>query len=347
MDDELMQKLALLSALREQDDSNDSDLYVSSIKDATELLQRHMTPDGARYRRRLVEYVTNPDNRVMSECDVYHNFVMDLFRTGDYDLALQVCDYALEQAPCNRDILGDAIKACGDSSQFSKGDAYLERAMQIPREKWSFRLFLYSVDFLKTKLSANPMDETLYQSALSLADEYIRFLPFDEHGYNQKAELLILMNQREQAISELKRSIFDVQPDEKNSRSELITAQCCVTLLNLLDDSNDYDLIIQISEKGLRNTTQEQPSAVIGFFMYRKALALDAKAHSEDFRVPKKVTDALKFYQAAYDLNQDRAYGRTIEQRYAVLRPHAEQYEPLVRRPLFVAESARDSQQEE
>ena len=288
MDDEMMKKLALLSALHGQndtDDSDNSDFFVSSIHDAIILLQQHMTPGGAHYRRRLVEFITDPENRVLSECDVYHNFIMDLFRVGDYDLAIQVCDYALECAPYNRDILGDAIKACGDSSQFEKGDKYLERAMQIPRERWSFRLFLYSVDFLKTKLSAYPLDDELYQRALSLADDYIRYLPFD--------------------------------------------------------------FIIQICEKGLRNTTQEQPSAAIGFFMYRKALALDAKAHAEDFRVPDTVTDALKFYQAAYDLNQDRQYSRTIEQRYAVLRPYAKHFEPLVRRDLYKTEAGKSSELDE
>ena len=163
MDEEMMKMQALLSALKGQEGTDDSDIYVSSIHDAIDLLQQHMTPGGARYRRRLVEYITDPENRVLSECDVYHNFVMDLFRVGDYDLALRVCDYALVKAPYNRDILGDAIKACGDSSQFDRGDDYLNRAMQIPCERWSFRLFLYSIDYLKTKLSAYPLDEDLYQ----------------------------------------------------------------------------------------------------------------------------------------------------------------------------------------
>ena len=99
MDDEMMKKLALLSALHGQsdtDDSDNSDFFVSSIHDATILLQQHMTPGGAHYRRRLVEFITDPENRVLSECDVYHNFIMDLFRVGDYDLAIQVCEYALE-----------------------------------------------------------------------------------------------------------------------------------------------------------------------------------------------------------------------------------------------------------
>ena len=340
MENDMMEKLALLSALRgSHDDDSGDDICVSSLLDANNLLQQHMSPGGAQYRRKLVEYITDHANRVMSECDVYHNFIMDLFSAGDYDLALQVCDYALEAAPYNRDMLGDAIKACGDSSQFEKGEEYLSRAMQIPYKLWSFRLFLYGVDFLKTKLSAYPMDEDLYQRALSLADEYIHNLPYDEHGYNQKAELLVLMNERDRAVTELKRFIFDTRPDEMDTHSELVTAQCCVTLLNILNDSNNYDFIIQICDRGLRNTTQEQPSVAMGFFVYRKALALDAKAHAQNFEVPVTVTAALKFYQSAYDLNQDRRYGRTIEQRYAILRPHAQEFQPLVKRSLYLTEN--------
>ncbi len=337
MDEELMKKLALFNARL---DNNDDEIDISSLSDASTLLQQHMTPNGAQYRKRLVAYITDPMNRVLGECDEYHNFIMDLFRVGDYDLALQVCDFALGMAPYNRDILGDAIKACGNSSQFEKGEKYLERAMEIPQERWSFRMFLYGVDFLKTKLDAYPVDDALYQRALSLAEAYIQHFPFDEHGYNQKAELLLLMNHRQQAIDALHEAIFRTHPDEFDVNSQLVTAQCCVTLLNILDDSTDYDEIVRICERGLRNTTQEQPSAAIGYFVYKKALALDAKAHKEEFRAPDTITDALKFYQAAYDLNQNRSYSRTIEQRYAVLRPYAQDYKPLVKRELYVDEAA-------
>ena len=81
--------------------------------------------------------------------------------------------------------------------------------------------------------------------------------------------------------------------------------------------------------------------------MYRKALALDAKAHTENFIVPDTVTNALKFYQAAYDLNQSRTYSRTIEQRYAVLRPYAKNFEPLVKRDLYITEAGKNSSLDE
>ena len=316
-----------------------SAFFVSSLRDANLQLQMHLDPSSGRFRRKLVDFITNPENRVMSECDAYHNFVLDLYETGDYDLSLQVCDFALRRAPYNRNILADAIHACAESSQFEKGEEYLKKAMEIPYKLWSFRMFLYGVDFLKAKLSAYPMDEALYERALALAEKYIDSMPYDEHGYDLKAVLLVMMNEREKAVAELQDFIFHIRPDEMDAKSELIAAQCCITLLKLLDDSHDYDLIIRVCDRGLRNTTQAQPTASIGYFVYRKALALDAKAHDEQFRVPDTIAQALGMYQAAYDLNQDRVYERTIERRYAVLRPYAKDFQPLVRRKLYVEET--------
>lgn len=336
MDEDIMKKLAMLRSLGEQ---NNDEIFVSSVKEANILLQQHMIPTAAQYRQKLVDFITDPSNNVLAECDVYHNFIMDLFRTGDYVSALKVCEFALRLSPHNRDIIGDAIQACSGSSQFEIGDRYLSLAMSIPKKYWNFRLFLYSIDFLKTKLDANPENEELFQNAIDLAQEYIQFFPYDEHGYNQYAELLLSVNRREEAIAYLQRAIKEIQPDSHNRQSALICAQCCVTLLGILDDSNEYDYIVEICDIGMRNTTQVQPNSAIGFFMYRKALALDAKAHSEDSRVPSTVENALICYQVAYDLNQDRSYSKTIEQRYAILRPHATEFIPLVKRKLYVDEN--------
>ena len=344
MDEDMLKRLALLKALQDANDhdnpkTQDSEnIYVSSIRDANILLKMHMDENSAAYRKRLVSYVTDPTNQVRSECDVYHNFIMDLFRCGDFLLAIHICDFALSFAPYNRDMLADAINACAESSQFEKGEEYLGRALEIPKELWSFRLFLYSVSFLKNKLSAYPMDAQLYQRALELSKEYQKFYPFDEHGYNQEAELLLMMNKRSEAILILKKYIKSLSPDPKDSESRLVTAQCCVTLLNTLDDSSNYQDIIDVAEIGLRNTTQEQPSALICFFVYRKALAMDAKCHADSFRDQEYLAKTLKTYQSAYDLDQNRQFSSTIEQRYAVLRPYVKNFKPLVKRHLYVLE---------
>lgn len=147
-----------------------------------------------------------------------------------------------------------------------------------------------------------------------------------------------MQNKRAEAIRLLYNYIIDLKPEDREG-SRLVCAQCCVTLLNLLDDSNNYELIINICNEGLKNSAQEQPSARIGFFMYRKALAMDAMLHEKRFTGnPREVIDGLRWYQTAYDLNQDMTYKNTIEQRYTILMSHADKYIPLIKRDLFVTD---------
>ena len=120
-----------------------------------------------------------------------------------------------------------------------------------------------------------------------------------------------------------------------------MTAQCCVTLLELLDDTNDYELIIQTAKKGIRNAKTEQLSASVGYFAYRWALALDAIVADENYANPVRVKETLVRYQAAYDISNDAQYSRIIEQNYALLRSFADPKDnvgPLLKRPLVVQE---------
>ncbi|MBQ4596437.1 MAG: hypothetical protein IJB14_05640, partial [Firmicutes bacterium] len=64
----------------------------------------------------------------------------------------------------------------------------------------------------------------------------------------------------------------------------------------------DYDLIIEIAKKGIQFTTQEQPSSNIGYFVYRSALARDARIVRDGFKNVQDIQVALREYQCAYDL---------------------------------------------
>ena len=65
---------------------------------------------------------------------------------------------------------------------------------------------------------------------------------------------------------------------------------------------------------------------------------MDAKCHADSFRDQEYLAKTLKTYQSAYDLDQNRQFSSTIEQRYAVLRPYVKNFKPLVKRHLYVLE---------
>lgn len=130
---------------------------------------------------------------------------------------------------------------------------------------------------------AYPADMAVAERAIALADEFVERFPYDEHGYNQRAEIDICLNRRDEAVAYLKHAILEVHPDERDSRSSLLAAQCCMTLLDILEETNEYDFIIEICDRGLRSTAQTQPSSSTASFMYARRSHSNAKGVQREF----------------------------------------------------------------
>lgn len=343
MMDEIMNEIAQRRAsMGGELNAADNTLFVTSLKEASFLFQQNMMPSGARFRKVLADYITEPANHVCGTQDQYHNLIMDFFRVGDFYTAIQVCEYALQTYPFNCNLMADIIKACGDSGQFEQGDLCLERAEKLSKDAWNWRLFLYAVDYLQSKLKAQPDDEELYQKASALAQEYIGRFPYDEHGYNQKAELLIMTNRREEAMEKLHEYIFGTQLDPNDRSSQLVTAQCCTTYLELLDGTGHYEERLRTARQGILYSKTEQISASIGNFLYQEALALDGKEAANGYENADKIKTALSRYQLAYDVCREYSphHVSEIEQHYSCLRSQIPEKKddpgPLIKRPLSV-----------
>ena len=107
MNEELMARLALDSILggNGNNESNEDEVFCTSIKEAIICFKSHMYPNGARYRRELVDFICEESNNVYGAADEFHNLIMDVFETGDYFSGIKLCQYALRTYPYNCDIL--------------------------------------------------------------------------------------------------------------------------------------------------------------------------------------------------------------------------------------------------
>ncbi len=352
MNDDMMKRLALLSALKgagdapEAQEDAESDLCIMSVQEASALIDMNGGIGSARFSRQVAAYILDPDNHVYGNADDYHNLVARFLQFGDYYTALQVCFLALKKFPCSVDLLANAIQAAGQAGVFEVGESYINQARKIDMKYWNWRLFLFMIVYYQSLLSRCDSGEleSVYARAVQIAKDYQHYLPMDERGYNKEAELLLFANDRVRAKQVLNHAIFDKILIDGESVN-LIAAQCCVTMLDdILDDSEEYDLIIKVAQKGIKNTAQEQPSSRIGYFVYRSALAKDALVVKESYGNRAKIEEALTEYQCAFDLNQSMGYAKTISERYAVLCQNAKSPivdMPLKKRPLIVTEPAK------
>ena len=77
MNEELMARLALDSILggNGNNESNEDEVFCTSIKEAIICFKSHMYPNGARYRRELVDFICEESNNVYGAADEFHNLI--------------------------------------------------------------------------------------------------------------------------------------------------------------------------------------------------------------------------------------------------------------------------------
>ena len=154
-----------------------------------------------------------------------------------------------------------------------------------------------------------------------------------------KAEVLIELNRLDDAKQVLQNTIFNAV----DGKSPILAPQCCLTYLrNLLNSSNDYDLIIKVATQGLVATATDENSAHFGYFVYRIALAKDAQVVDSGFDNRDKVKEALDWYQNAFDsaipIRREKA-----AQRYLFIRQNSKYPidQPLIKHEQFQPDPER------
>ncbi|MBS5450773.1 MAG: hypothetical protein KHY83_08735 [Coriobacteriia bacterium] len=282
---------------------------------------------GGAYYRRVAAAVLGSAGEVVGSAPDFFNFAMAYDDAGDYVTELAVCKRALELYPGDVDLLARAIDAAGECGRFDEGLRLIERLEQTPKRYWNHHYpFFDTTRFYQAYVTACPRDQIddIVGKAMDMALAYQKYLPIDERGYNLEAELHLYAGRVTEARRVLQRAIFEDVQGPDGTYGSLVAAQCCLTMLmQILGDSTDYDLIIKVAQRGIRNTARSQPAASVGYFVYRQALALDAiicDARERDgYGNPEKVREALMTYRCAYGRVTNEKYRSNIRDRYSIL----------------------------
>lgn len=334
MDDFAKLLRSMSAAQDEPDDACDdecaSDLpKFMSIKEARSFVNALEDCMGAgKYFRKAARSALDSGNNVFGTADDFFNYIGSYLNAGDYFTALELSRRALELYPYNVDLISAALQAAVGCAEFDACAELLERARRIPQKIWNWRLFVFTIEYYQARLySCDPTCiGNVLNDALAVAHDYQRCLPLDERGYDKEAELLLYANRVGEAKAVLERAIFGKVTLADGTTASLVAPQCCVTMLDdVLGDSTDYEFIARVARRGTRNTAQDQPSASIGYFVYREALALDALVcdaadERDGFRNGERVRNALVAYRCAYGMLEGcPVFRTTIERRYSLL----------------------------
>lgn len=247
--------------------------------------------------------------------DEFHNFCVNYASRGDYESACNLLKVGLQQHPFSTDLLADYLQygiKCGKTEECNE---YYTRLKDIPKERWTWRSFDFSIDYLKELTSAfsNPeIIEEKKEEMLSLADEFQRQMPYDEQPFLAKAEIFEFFGLHADATTTLKIAVDSIK----------VSPKCCLKYSDLMLERGEYNEVISSTKRGIIASAQDQATVNIGYLFFLSALAKDALIHeSEAYNDSSIIFDAYTDYRIAETLlDAGRiAYLKTIKTRTLIL----------------------------
>lgn len=218
----------------------------------------------------------------------YHNKAVDHSRHGKHKLAAETCMEGLKYFPLNVDLLADTIMYSSKSGNMDNAAKHYEILKDaIPVQRWNWRAFTFSFDFLLENDPVANEDE-----CRAIIENYKKFIPYEEKAYMAESELEMALGNAERSMAVLKEAIA--------SREN--ASQCALRLADMQLDRGLYEEVIATANYGIAASAEVQPSINIPYLYYIRALAKDNILHKKECRnesVEKKDVEALS---AEYEL---------------------------------------------
>ena len=295
---------------------------ISEIHNA--LMQRRHSP------KELYEYITstyfawvadNSLDKIRGSEAEFHNLSVEFSRQDCEPYAAMVASIGVNEYPLSTDLLADLIKysqETGDAEQCTQGFNQLKK---IDRKYWSWRTFVFAIDFLKDGLSSSPSVEKFENNlteAKVLIEDFKKYIPYEERAYVAEAELYQNQGDFAKAKAALQIGIKKVA----------VAPQCCMKLADMSLKLGRYDDVIKYARQGILAATQDQPTISVGYLHYILALAMDAKRIQcrqagqsfDEIEIRKIINEFTTADRLLINEGRpDVAYRRTIKARLIVL----------------------------
>ncbi len=315
----------------DKDDKDDKDIEIPSlvVSVSEALMLAEHASSGA--ERRMIARLVLRGGDVSVDVKGLHNFANLYFTSGDNECALRLARFGLARFQNSTTLLGDAIQACAQLGRYEEGMSYVDRALEIGRERWDWYLAVWVASFFKEALELRPASEgeELVKAALDALDSYMACHAFDDRVCNQKAEVLAAVNRMDEAAAVLEEAIFSPQRAPIDKTMTLMHAsQCCMTYLQLFGTTAEPRKVGSVARRGYASLAQLHQSADAGTFLLYEAFALDAElcnqtSYEDGFGNKAKVSQLLSAYEAAFcQVGGDDAR-ELIRQRLGVVRGRA------------------------
>lgn len=227
-------------------------------------------PDNiAELTKRYVDKVTDVSAKLRGDEEDYHNLSAECARHSLFGLSCEVCEAGLSYFPNNIDLLSDWINYGTKIGSIDVvADGPLVNLLRIDKNLWNWRAFSFTVNYY---IAAGKLEE-----AEVLADEFVRYYPFEERAYYCKSDVYLCRYAKEEGLNKA----IDILQTAVNQG--INCPMCASRLAEIFSDCGRLDEALEAANRAIQELSQEQPSVNYGYVIYRRALILDRMAYRSE-----------------------------------------------------------------
>ena len=246
------------------------------------------------------------DAKPIGDAGDYHNYSVLFAQINDYDAACEIIERGLSRTPQNVDLLADYIEYAPDNSdkqRYDKCKKYFSRLKSIPRERWTWRAYDFSIDYLCKLIEQDGQKGQEIRSLINeLLSQFKTAFPLDERAYYAEYQLLNNFNEP-----------LEKQIDALNKTLEIQahTAKCTLRLAEIRFDKKEYKEAIELLCKASKDALDIKTGInVANIFLLRfVAKAAQLLEQSNGGKTLKSNTDNEEILDAYRDFNLAKKLG--------------------------------------
>ena len=248
--------------------------------------------------------------------DEFHNFSVELARWGEYCLACDVLDVALNKKKggfCkNCDLLADYLQYGVNCGRVKEAKKHFKTLMGISRRRWTWRGFSFVVHFLQTLDELDEFDNSIKQMLttidcsgvtypdielhekvmLALVQEFKKYQPSSEEPYQIESQVYLYLKDEAKTLAILKEAETAI----------VVTPKCSLRRADLLYDRGNYVEANEAIHKALIDSDQTHSNVNIGYLHYLLAKCIiQSTAQQGNTLSEKDIDEVFNHFNKALD----------------------------------------------
>ena len=204
-------------------------------------------------------------NIFIGEVSDFHNLAVEYSRQNAEDFACDIIEKGLEIYKDSINLLADYLEYGSKCNRFDRCEQIYKQLDSIPKERWNWRAFQFSINYLQVKMEYN-QSENQHEKLEQLVLLFRKHLPKEEQSYFAESEFyrlngLDLDNEKSKKI--LKEAV---------ESPTMLSPKCALRLADIYLEEGNLDEAAKLLNKSVNESIDIQSNTNRAYLFVRSAL---------------------------------------------------------------------------